>query len=58
MMPSANTVGSIVKENVFLDYFDAGGNLLIFGDTDASTITRKLANQFGLDFFEIGHRIY
>lgn len=39
-------------------FSDNGGNLIIFGDVDAASHYRKLANDFGVDFYEQGTRLY
>ena len=40
-----------LKVNDMMDFFETQGhNLMIFGDIDARRHTRKLANQFGVDF--------
>jgi len=44
---------------VFLRFYDEGkGNLFVLGDTDAAQPYRRLANSFGLDFYEQGARVY
>ena len=42
----------------FVTFSDNGGSLLVFGDTDAASFYRRLANEFGLDFYEQGTRLY
>jgi oligosaccharyltransferase complex subunit beta len=52
-------LGGQLREDDLLHYFDEGhGSLTIFGDTDVSSVYRKLANYFGLEFYEQGVRVY
>ncbi|OMJ92802.1 hypothetical protein SteCoe_4342 [Stentor coeruleus] len=47
-----------VSVSDLVKFSDNGGNLVIFGDVDAASHYRKLANDFGVDFYEQGTRLY
>ena len=53
MAPSfkESEIANGLKVNDMLDFFEAEGhNLMLFGNIDSRKHTRKLANQFGVDF--------
>ena len=53
MAPSLkeSEIAAGLKVNDMIDFFETQGhNLMIFGDIDSRRHTRKLANQFGVDF--------
>mmetsp|Transcript_26156 Transcript_26156/g.46525 ORF Transcript_26156/g.46525 Transcript_26156/m.46525 type:complete len:400 (+) Transcript_26156:3618-4817(+) len=57
--PSVDNLGSGLKEDDILQFFDQGaGSIVIFADTDASSVYRRLANFFGMEIFEQGVRAY
>lgn len=41
-----------------LKFSDKGGSVIVYGDTDAASFYRRLANEFGVDFYEQGSRLY
>ena len=41
-----------IPERDFLDFYDAGKNILLLGSPNQSKYFRKLVNSFGLDYHE------
>ena len=47
-----------LKAGTFLEFFDAGNNLLIAGDIDSTKPFRQIFNNLGVELDEIGSQVY
>eukprot|EP00358_Blepharisma_japonicum_P000421 CAMPEP_0202946426 /NCGR_PEP_ID=MMETSP1395-20130829/9223_1 /ASSEMBLY_ACC=CAM_ASM_000871 /TAXON_ID=5961 /ORGANISM="Blepharisma japonicum, Strain Stock R1072" /LENGTH=312 /DNA_ID=CAMNT_0049647021 /DNA_START=151 /DNA_END=1086 /DNA_ORIENTATION=- len=57
--PSVEDLGGKTTVDDLLSFFDTyEGSIIMFADTDAGLLYRKLANNFGYDFYEQGARVY
>jgi len=58
LFASSETDPKIVKINQILEFYDSGHNILFAADIDASKFFRQLANNFGVEFDQIGSKVY
>lgn len=47
-----------IKLNQILEFYDSGHNILFAADVDTSKFFRQLANNFGVEFDQIGSKVY
>jgi len=57
MAPTVKSFGSDLTISHLLEFVDFHHNLMIFLNNESRTISRQLANEFGVDFEEIGYTV-
>lgn len=57
MAPTVRSFGTDVNIKDLLEFVDFHHNLMIFANNKSRKITRDLANEFGVDFEDIGYTL-
>lgn len=57
MAPTVKSFGSDLQIKEILEFVDFHHNLMIFLNNESRTISRQLANEFGVDFDETGYTV-
>jgi hypothetical protein len=57
MAPTVKSFGTDVNIKDLLEFVDFHHNLMIFANNKSRKITRNLANEFGIDFEDIGYTL-
>ena len=58
MAPSIKELKNPLGHKEIIDFVQAGHNLMVFGDRDTRKALKNLANEFGIDYENIGFTLY
>jgi len=57
MAPSAKDLRTPISSKELIEFLAANHNLMIYADADAKKAVRSLANEFGVDFENVGYTL-